>query len=260
MKIKKALFFFSVLTIISIQGNALDQKRQLERKKPLPLKELQNPNSPSYVPFPYPTTREEIVADLKYAIKRLQSKKHAALGGYEDILMKLLVPNPGINIAEIEKVMNRTLVIPDDYLFFIVIRDNEGLVVARASLVASGLFYGSADYTHSPKGSTKSLITDAEALKEILAFLNVSAVRKIDRIFMADRLFAPYPFTPAWEIEALDSSKYYLAENGRIYKLRNAIEGASRKDLFSQQYISTNDQLIVYDELYGRLLFLDKLK
>jgi len=40
-----------------------------KRRPPVPLEELQNPKSPSYVPIPYPQTREEIIEDLKYLIK-----------------------------------------------------------------------------------------------------------------------------------------------------------------------------------------------
>jgi hypothetical protein len=38
-----------------------------EKRKPrLKMKELTDPNSPNYVPYPYPKNRKEIIEDLKY--------------------------------------------------------------------------------------------------------------------------------------------------------------------------------------------------
>ena len=51
-----------------------------ERKKPIPMKELTDPRSPSYVPYPYPRKRAEIIADFKYYCEKCD------FGTYAEIL------------------------------------------------------------------------------------------------------------------------------------------------------------------------------
>ncbi|MFH2108324.1 MAG: hypothetical protein ABII93_06625 [Chrysiogenia bacterium] len=254
MNVKKLFLTILAISIISVSGNAV------ERKKSLPLKELQYPKSPSYVPFPYPKSRDEIIADLKYAIKL---HHEPGIGDKKDerdrILLKLLEENSGVSIAEIEKVMNRTSIYPDEFSYFIALKDNDGNEVARLSLMASGLYSGGVVTASKKIKFKESFRIKKETLRGLSIFVNPSEVKKMERIFMGNNL-APYPFSPTWEIVTKDNSIYYLDYNNYFYKLRNEIRDVKKKGLTYKQYTSSKDERVVYDSLNDKILFLEKLK
>jgi hypothetical protein len=253
MVIKKIFLLVLTISIFAFPGNAL------ERKKPLPLKELQNPKGPSYVPIPYPKTQDEIIADLKYAIKlHHEPRIGEKINESDKILLKLLEKNSGVSIAEIEKVMNRTNICPDEFLYFIALKDNDGNEVARLSLEASGLYSGGVAASKKIKFK-ESFRIKKEISRGLSTFINPSEVKKMERIFMANNL-APYPFSPTWEIVTKDNSIYYLDYNNYFYKLRNEIRDVKSKGLAIKQYTSSKDERVVYDSLNDKMLFLDKLR
>jgi len=255
MVIKKILLFVLAISVFSVSGNAL------ERKKPLPLKELQNPNGPSYVPIPYPKTRNEIIKDLKYAI----NLHHGPIDGnnlsYGDRkILKLLKVNSDIKVAEIEKVKNRVAEFSEEYFLLIMIKDKKGNEVARIALGDNGLYVGA--NIAPQKGFSKPLKNKVEALKDFSTFTNIFEKIKIERVFIASHQISPYPFAPTWELVTPDNSKYYLGINYSIYKLRKVMDW-NQGESFSPahgEYIFFKDEIIVRDSLNDKLLFLDKLR
>ena len=258
---KSVLFIILAILFFSVSVNAA------ERKKPTPLKELQDPKSPFYVPCPYPKTRNEIIEDLKYAIKsRFSPAIHIENGRFvgdyssarDKILLELLKTDSAIHVAEIDKIANRTSDFPDEYFLLIIIRNKEGQVMARRALNANGSDSGG--QTAPPDGFLKPLKSKAEALKYFSAFTNISAVKKLERIFMASNL-AAYPFLPTWEFVALDNSKYYLNVNSSIYKLQREMNGKQSKFLYptSGGYKAKKGEMVVYDSLNEKTLFLKKI-
>ena len=258
---KSVLFIVLAISFFGVSEGAA------ERKKPTPLKELQDPKSPSYVPCPYPKTRNEIIADLKYAIKlRFSPSIHIENGRFvgdyssarDKILLELLKTDPAIHVAEIDKIANRTSDFPDEYFLLIIIKDKEGQLIARLALNANGSDFGG--QTAPPGGFLKPLKSKAEALKYFSAFTNISEVKKMERIFTASYL-AAYPFLPAWEFVALDNSKYYLDVNSSIYKLKKEMNGKRGEFLYpgSGKYKAKKNEMIVYDSLNDKTLFLKKI-
>jgi hypothetical protein len=244
-----------------------DSGSAAERKKPTPLKELQDPQSPFYVPCPYPKTRNEIIEDLKYAIKlRFSPSIHIEngrfVGDYSNaknkILLELLKTDSAIHVDEVERIANRTSDFPDEYFLLITLKNKEGQLIARLALNANG--WDSGGQTAPPGGFLKPLKSKAEALKDFSAVTDISEIKKMERIFTASYL-AMYPFLPAWEFIALDNSKYYLDVNNRIYRLKKVMNGKRGEFLYpgSGKYKAKINEMIVYDSLNDKTLFLKKI-
>jgi hypothetical protein len=225
-----------------------------ERKPPLPLKELQDPGSPSYVPCPYPVARNEIIEDVKHAIRLHHGPAIGNASPESEILLELLAPDPGIHVAEIERVANRTVSFPDEFLYLILLKDREGNEVARLSLLASGLYFGGIKASR-----TSRPITDREeAVKVFSSHFEAAGIKKMERIFMGNRL-AAYPFAPTWEIVTADDSRYYLDVNRDLYQLQKTVPSAIKTDAHPYCLPAGENELVVHDPLNDRILHLRKL-
>lgn len=117
-----------------------------KKEPPIPLEELKNPKSPSYVPIPYPQTREEIIKDVEYYIKRTGKRTRVGIPAYvtdgseiDKIKRKLLEKDSGYFIGRIVKVYNKTIKSPE-YYFTMDIHDGSRKVIARMSIKDTGLF------------------------------------------------------------------------------------------------------------------------
>lgn len=262
MDIKKIVLFIALAILFFGVSEGVG-----ERKKPTPLKELQDPKSPSYVPWPYPKTRNEIIEDLKYAIKlRFSPSIHIENGRFvgdyssakNKILLELLKTDSAIHVDEIDRIANRTSDFPDEYFLLITLKNKEGQLIARLALNANGLDSGG--QTAPPGGFLKPLKSKAEALKYFAAVTDISEIKKMERIFTASYL-AMYPFYPAWEFIALDNSKYYLDVNNRIFRLKKVMNGKRGEFLYpgSGKYKAKKNEMIVYDSLNEKTLFLKKI-
>lgn len=251
MRFQKRFLFFTLILLICAPNQAA------ERRKPLPIDELRNPMSPSFVPVPYPKTRDEVIVDLKYAIDLHHgSKKTTKRDDKDELLMKFLAPNPIIHISEIDKVQNRTIDFPDDFFFLIIFTDDMGNKVASLSLEASGLYVGGMRIKKTE--SATAMRNQVAAIKTLSSLVNTSGVKSMERIFMANRI-APYPFLPAWEITTLNHVRYYLDENGKVFRLREKmphIQGIENSIASSERNPS---EIVVHDQLNDELLVLDGL-
>ena len=222
-----------------------------ERIKPLSMKELTDPNSPSYIPYPYPRTREKIIADLKYYIENFcvekKGYKESFIRDYEPItdkiLLNLLEPQSQYKIGEIFKLENRIPGFADDYIWLIMVMKQNGQIVMRTALMASGLVIGSGAIGEQSLTSASSeerlkyirlmkVITD-EDIKNILsqslgrAILN-NEIKKMKRV--------AYPASigdylcPLWEIKMVDGTIYYYSEiRDMIYSIDKKIPWKKNK-------------------------------
>jgi hypothetical protein len=250
---KRAFFILFLYLVLAISGNVFGQKTPLKRKNPHTLKELQTPSSPSYVPLPYPESDEDIILDLKYALKYLRIKGND-FKREDEVLSKFYNSDPSIVVGDIYRVANRAIYSPDDYFIVITLKDLEGYERARISLLASGIFGGLSRISELSKRTARSSKNQDEATKEVSAFIDSSMIKKMERIYMSNML-APVLQSPTWEIETIDNLRYYLDFNGRIYKLVYEVESKDRM----QYKIDLNKQLMVYDSLYDQYLVLDIL-
>jgi hypothetical protein len=216
-----------------------------ERKKPLSMKELTDPTSPSYVPYPYPKNRAEIIADFKYYCENFcgpkKGYKESFVRGYVDITDKislnLLEPHPEYQIGEIFKVRNRIAWLADDYTWLIMIMNANGQIAMRVALKASGLFIGAGaigDQTiakASPEERKRferltNIITNKDVTdilgKAIGHTISSNVIKKMERVAypssMGDYL------NPLWEIKMSDGYIYYYCElEDMIYSIDKKI-------------------------------------
>ncbi len=216
-----------------------------ERKKPISMKELTDPKSPSYVPYPYPKNRAEIIADFKYYCENFCGEKNgdkeSFIRGYEDITDKislnLLEPHPEYQIGEIFKVKNRIAGFADEYTWLILVMNRNGQIAMRVALYASGLMIGGgaigeqdiAAATPEERQRFARLmkaITD-EDVKNILS-------KSIDRTFTGNEIKkmerVAYPSSigsylcPIQEIKMADGTIYYYSElQDMIYSIDKKI-------------------------------------
>ena len=114
-----------------------------KRPKPKEMKELTDPKSPSYVPFPYPKKRGEIIADLKYYADKYcnddPEKWNGEVPATEIVLKNLLEPQPIYTIGKIIKVKNRCDRKAHDYSWLLHIMDREGKIAMHVAMDAYGL-------------------------------------------------------------------------------------------------------------------------
>lgn len=101
-----------VIALVLVLGLILPADK---KEPPIPLEELKNPKSPSYVPIPYPQTREKIIKDVEYYIKRNLKLTRVGIPSYvnegsdiDKIGLKLLEKDSGYFIGRIVKVYNKT--------------------------------------------------------------------------------------------------------------------------------------------------------
>ncbi|MCK4764297.1 MAG: hypothetical protein KAW12_19010 [Candidatus Aminicenantes bacterium] len=140
MTAKKLLLLIAVVFTLSLllQGE--------KRYPPIPLEELQDPKSPSYVPIPYPQTREEILVDLKYAIKRNFTprkgvRSYGEISKGDRLLPELLKEDSALYVGKIAAAKNTTFHRAEKFINMD-IHDSTGDVVCRMSLEDSGLWSG----------------------------------------------------------------------------------------------------------------------
>ncbi len=187
----------------------------------LSLNDLTTPSSPSYVPYPFPETSEEIVADLKFYLKRSyanQDQSHSNSSKEVDLLYQLIMKNSTVKIEGVVKVTNRIPGYPSGYSYLIIIKDLESHMIARVSMRACGLVIG---------GTTPSLEKPGIELKnnaDVIARLskyNKAAylsknIKGVERVAF-DITFAP-PHRPIYEITMKDGAVYYVDYYNRIYR------------------------------------------
>ena len=234
-----------------------------KRRPPVPLEELQNPKSPSYVPIPYPQTREEIIEDLKYLIKKFyvprKGLKFVGENFCSKIFPKLLKKESGYFIGKIVTAINKTHSSSKKY-FVIEIFNNSNNVVARVSLKDSGLFAGAGF------GSEKIRITPLKSKKEIKEFLLSQPELKLTDAEIVsieyERVWARgcHPVYPFIKIKTTTKTLYIDSKN-KIYEVKNMEKHYSPISRFSiDRTIINKYSLIITDTINDEILFLNKLK
>jgi hypothetical protein len=250
-----------------------------KRPKPKSMKELTEPNSPSYVPYPYPKKREEIIADLKYyADKYCNDDPEKWIGevpATEIVLKNLLKPQPIYTIGKIIKVKNRCVRIPHDYSWIIHIMDHDGKIAMQVAMDAYGLFTEGAaqrveDIERMPNIKDRKrmkrfrkLLTN-EDIKNILSesigrTIDDQEIKKIERV----AFFSPIGsfLDPLWEIKMSDGTIYYYSiMRDMIYAIDKKIKWKKDKNGYRvhksklvphMDYLpdSINDELIVLKKI-----------
>jgi|GEM_PF-2686284 len=255
MQLNKKIFSISILLLIAFLP------LQAQKKPPqTPLKELTDPNSPSYVPYPYPKTDFEIIEDFKYGVDLFFSPKPGkhmtVINGdlsNEKRLLNLLGKNPTLEVKKIIRVENLVLTSSTVYYYILQIEDEKGKVFAIGSIEDCGLYAGVefiSDKTryrpYKTEKQVKNMLTDA---------LGHIEINNMERIFIHSSL-PVIPEAPLWRISTSEGTFFidYIYED--IYKVVEEIPWTA-KDNYPDPERKKN--VILYD-LQGKVLLLEKIK
>jgi len=276
MKALKIILLFLVILVLFLPSYS---EKRAPRKS---MKELSDPESPSYVPYPYPKKREEIIADIKYYFYDTSAASTYSFIGEiplsHKIPMDLFKPNSNYKFGEIVIVKNRTASLPDNYTWLVYVMDADGDAVMRITLRASGLVMvgGAIDkskfYKYSEK-TKKSQKRQLKVLKEkdVKKFFSQSLgfvvddkqIKKIERIGF-DSPIGDYK-TPMWEITMKDKTVYYYGEvDDMVYRISEKIPWKKDKNGLrpykrsmvphGNDYLpdTLNDELVVLEPIHRK--------
>lgn len=255
MKFNKKIFSIPILLTITFLS------LQAQKKPPQTLlKELTDPASHNYVPYPYPKTDFEIIEDFKYGIDLLFSPKPGkhmtVINGdlsNEKRLLKLLGKNPSLEIKKIIRVENMVLTSPCLYYFLLQIEDKKGEVFAIGSIEDCGLYAGVAFI--SDKTRYRPYKTEEQVENMLTDALGHVEINNMERIFIHSSL-PVLPEAPLWRISTSEGTFFidYFCDD--VYKVVEEIPWTA-KDNYPDPERKRN--VILYD-LKGKALFVEKIK
>lgn len=186
-----------------------------ERLKPKPMSELKNPDSPSYVPIPYPKTREELIQDIAYATKKLFMDKdgeYIVLGGkstFHEIIFKLFGDKPVYRIGKIFVVNNRNRR-AHNYTWLVLVENGAGRNIGLICMGAEGLFLSGCELL--PEKEKMLLYTSNDVLNRVEEAIgtpfNKNNVKHCERMILDSSMIGMIEF-PSWEIELHNGTVYY---------------------------------------------------
>lgn len=234
---------------------------QAEKKKPpqLPLKELTNPNSPSYVPYPYPKTDFEIIEDFRYAVKihfsLKEGKRTSIINGYPDyskLMLDLLGDKPILEVTEIIKVKDLVETSPSDYYFLLQIVNKEGEVLAVGSIEECGLMAGVTFY--SKKNKFKPFKTEKKVKEMLYNALNHTniEINEIERIALHSTVCSPY--APLFKIKS-SKGTFFVDHNDNVYSIESEIPWSKKNGYPDPEH----KRILILDSLNEKALFLKKV-
>lgn len=271
---RKTKYIAILVLAMFICFNAAADKRP-ERKS---MKELTDPNSPSFVPYPYPKKRKEIIDDIKYFVQNVsEGANESYVKGVvpvSDIMLEnLFSANPQYTFGKIIKVKNRIDLLPDNYSWLIFVNDGDGNIVMRIAIRASGLLSGCAAI-----GEDHLKAADPRLLKRYKRFMKSRTDDEIKTILseslgraVADHEIVKiervaYPSTmgwdlfPLWEIKMTGGETYYYSiKEDMVYGIDKKIawkKGNNGRRPFKLSLVPhrnylpdmENDQLVILTE------------
>ena len=235
MTAKKLLLLIAVVFALSLFLQAE------KRNPPLPLEELQNSKGPSYVPIPYPKTREEIITDVKYIIKKHYARRknrfsvHAGKRkrrGPE--LLGLLNKESRLKFGKILKIKSYYTFFPEDYAILVDILDENEQLEARMCFKASGIWTQTSFTDEKTKSILKPFRSKEEA-KEFFCNLDCGVLGHIEILDMERVIYGfsyiSSPTSPVWVIKATSGTYYMDTKRYDVYKLKEEISIKTLKSL-----------------------------
>jgi hypothetical protein len=270
---KKHLIIAFIL-IFTLAGQSFSEGKRPARKS---MKELTTPGSPSYVPNPYPKTREEIIENIKYCYIDLTSgAKSAFIGGIppsKKITAELFSSNSRYRIGKIIKVKNSSEKLPDNYTWLIYVLDEAGDTVMRIAQRASGLDLGSStiDKSQFPKYTVRTRQIQTRLLKaldekDIKIILSDALgepvkgkIKKIQQLTGYGKLL-DFDF-PMWEIKMKNGATYYYNElRDMVYSIDK--KSPWKKGKYGRRWIREREfsnRNYIQDSINEQLIFLNPM-
>lgn len=255
MKLKIKIFTYVVSLLILFSPLLADKK-----VPPIPLSDLTNPGSPSYVPYPYPKTEFEIFEDFKYAIGihfgARKEKLRSVLSAYKDdvnrqqIILGLLGDNPSLKIIDIIKVQDLIPTSPSRYIYLLPIADNNGEVVAFGQLNDSGLLGGVAFFSQEVK--FKPFRTEKQLEKILTQALGDIGINRMERIRIHSTISTPG--MPIWKIST-SRGVFFVDYDDNIYAIESETFWTTKVNYPDPEH----KKALILDPLNDRVIFLRKI-
>lgn len=252
---------FITISLILILSLTIISK---ERSKPyLGMKDLTEPSSPSFVPYPFPDTNEKIIEDLKYCINTIYADDpnsfDYSLQRNINILIKFNRKDPGLEVKKIEKVKNCIAEMWADYSYLVILYDKETGIYARAALEANGFLIG---FTVSSE--KKPPVKPLKSKDEIIDLLSTtrsigkSGIAKIE--LMAYGIAYASPICPVYQIFMKDGSEYFIDYNENIFKKQTELPLAGDATSFidKERAKLNHDEQSLYDSINDKFIVLKK--
>jgi hypothetical protein len=262
----KFKYFFTFVLVLSLLQFTFAEKRA----KPLPMKELTDPASPSYVPYPYPKTKQELIADMKYAIKKFflpsEDRHEVIIGplpGFRKVLPNLLEENPMYKIGKIIKVKNLLSRCPYDYYWQIYILNEDDSKAACVVMVANGLYGGSA--SDFPKDKPIYIKTEDDILGDLAVTLGRNITKKdikhMQAIELPPRIGSL--FNPAYEIKLKSGDAYYYSSGIKeFFRVKEELPWKKNKKGHRRpcRELAPHPEIYAYDQINDKIMLFEKLQ
>jgi hypothetical protein len=263
---KKTIFFIIILAVLFLSQLSFAEKRQGY----ISMKDLTNPKSPSYVPYPYPKTESEVIADLKYVINKRfgpsSNTRRVLLGKPPDTitaLPNLLEKNSAYKIGKIFKVKHHSIYSQFGYKWFISVLRKDGVEAVRVVLdetgiYAYGLYFDSRDKPVYPVSEEEVLLDLSNTIGEQISKKDVKTTE-----FVAYTPLMGQFTTPTWEITLSDGRVFYYNDKiKRFYKNKKELKwekDAKGQKPFWRNMVTRKD-IIALNEVDDKILFYEEVK
>jgi len=254
--IKKISCSFLALFLVLgfLQGQAS------KKPPPLSLKVLKDPDSPSFVPFPYPKTDFEIIEDFKYGVKILYGSKEKIKAAFErgdfdyiNFARNLFGDNPSWKVAKIIKVKDLIETSPNLHYFILPIVDKKGVVVSIGALADCGLWMGRClggvkFKPYKTKKQVKELVRRTHG--------HFIEINEMERVKISSSIESPSIFYPLWKVKTPRGILFVDYSSDNVYQVdleTPCIKGPPLVDFMRREKA-------IYDPLNDRMYFLRKIK
>jgi len=199
-KITVLASIFIIIFPISIQA-------QKKRPAPYKLRALTDPNSPSYVPYPFPKSDFEILEDFKYGIKKMRIHEQP---GHDIFLLE----QEGITVDRIVKVKQKCLNFPHNFYYIFDITRN-GEIMGRGTVDEFGLVMMGGLSTEETKEWTRPFREKVE----VEDIIHMATRRKIE-IKKAELVHSFSDIcnilAPMWEVDTSEGT-YFIDHRHKVW-------------------------------------------
>jgi hypothetical protein len=256
----RAKIFINIFLVLVLSLTIISK----ERSKPyLNIKDLTDPASPSYVPYPFPNTDAQIIEDLKYYIIVIYSNDANAfdysMQKNTNTLIKFMRKDPGLEIKKIVKVKNCIAEMWADYSYLVILYDKETGIYARAALEANGIVIGFT-VSSEKKPPVKTLKNKNEIIDLLSATRSIekSGIAKIE--LMAYGIAYASPICPVYKVFMKNGSEYFIDYNENIFKKQAEIPAIGNTSSFIEKERAKlkHDDRSLYDSINDKLIVLKK--
>lgn len=203
MIFKKIPIFILIFTIIF----PIASQAQKKRPAPYKLRVLTDPNSPSYVPYPFPKSDFEILEDFKYGIKKMRIHEQP---GHDIFLLE----QEGISIDRIAKVKQKCLNFRHNFYYIFEIKKN-GEIMGRGTVDEFGLVMMGGLVTE----EAKKWVRPFKEKIEVEDIVHKATKRKIE----IKRAELVHSFSdickilaPMWEVETSEGT-YFIDHRDKVW-------------------------------------------